>query len=41
MFRIIALAFVIAKSSVYADHWYGHEEEPDEWQFIFPDEVFY
>jgi len=36
MFRIIALAFVIAKSPSYA---HDHEEYPeDEWQYIFPDE---
>ena len=47
MFRIIALAFAIARSSAYAyedDHWEDdhHDDHHDEytpWEFIFPDEV--
>jgi len=46
MFRIIALAFAIARSSAYAyedDHWEDdhHDDHHDEytpWEFIFPDE---
>ena len=47
MFRTIALAFAIARSSAYAyedDHWEDdhhddHDDNYSPWNFIFPDEV--
>ena len=38
MFRIIALVFVIARSSAYA-YEDDHHDEYSPWEFIFPDEV--
>ena len=40
-FRIKALAFAIAKPTVYADDHDDHHEESSPWEWIIPDEVFY